>query len=64
VISTVDDRLRREARTYHLLFRCEECANYDAEAACCVHGYPIEPNSNVDLSEVTEVSFCKEFEVG
>jgi hypothetical protein len=38
--------------------------NYDEEAACCVHGYPIEPHSNVDLLRVTEVSFCKEFELG
>jgi hypothetical protein len=64
MISTVDDQLRREARAYRLLFTCEACVNYDEEAACCVHGYPVEPHSNVDLLRVTEVSFCKEFELG
>jgi hypothetical protein len=64
VISTVDEQLRREARAYRLVFTCEDCAHYDEEAACCVHGYPVEPHSRVDLSTVAEIRFCKEFELG
>jgi hypothetical protein len=63
VISRVDERLRREARAYRLLFTCQQCAHYDEDAACCVHGYPVEPHSHIDLAHAAEVCFCKEFEL-
>jgi hypothetical protein len=64
VISRVDAQLRREAHAFRLSFTCEQCVNYDEDAMRCVHGYPVEPHSNIDLSRATEVSFCKEFELG
>lgn len=64
MISKVDNQLRREARTYGLSFTCEQCIHYDEEGARCVHGYPVEPHSKIELSSVTEVSFCKEYELG
>jgi hypothetical protein len=63
VITPVSDRLRHEAERLALRFRCEECAHYAEERAACGNGYPVEPHRGVRLSEVDEVTFCKEFEL-
>jgi len=63
VITTVDDRLRSEARRYGLRFTCESCAWFDAEGGACSHAYPNEAHRAIDLDRVVEVSFCKEFEL-
>lgn len=63
MIVRVDARLREEAETLRLRFRCEECAAFDADRAACVYGYPTEPHRGIDLARARDVLFCKAFEV-
>ncbi len=59
----VDDRLRREARTYRLKFTCEACVHFDPDQRRCSHCYPHRQHCGVDLERVQELSFCKLFEL-
>jgi hypothetical protein len=63
MITTVDERLRREAGRFSLRFACEDCAHFDQPRAACAHGYPTEAHRAVDLAERAELVFCKEFEL-
>jgi hypothetical protein len=63
VISRVDSQLRREAREYHLRFTCEQCLHFDDQREVCSHGYPTKPHHSIRLDEVTELLFCKEFDL-
>jgi hypothetical protein len=63
MITTVDARLRREARGYCLRFTCEACAWFDHVALTCSHAYPNGQHRDIDLETVDEVVFCKEFEL-
>ena len=64
MITSVDERLREEARRYGLRFGCEACAAYDADGGTCGHGYPNAEHRGVDLEQVDRVVFCKLFEAG
>jgi hypothetical protein len=61
--TTVDDRLRQEARRYNLRFTCEHCVLYDPEGDRCSHTFPADAHRRVDLTRSEELMFCKEFEV-
>lgn len=63
MILVVDEQLRREARRYSLRFTCESCAWFDAERGSCSHAFPNDAHRAIDLDLVTEVAFCKEFEL-
>jgi hypothetical protein len=63
MLTRVDDDLRREARSFRLVFGCESCAHYDAPLRRCANGYPTEPHREVDLDATRELLFCKEFEL-
>lgn len=58
----VDDTLRREARRFLLVYRCEDCAHFDEARARCSHGYPTDPH-RMSLDGAFIV-FCKEFDAG
>ena len=62
MISRVDERLRREARDFELRFTCDACIHFDVEQNACEHGYPTEPH-RVRLELVSELSFCKDYEL-
>jgi hypothetical protein len=59
----VDEQLRGEARRFSLRFGCESCVHFAPEAQQCGNGYPTEPHRNIDLSRVSQLEFCKDFEV-
>ncbi len=61
--TTVDARLREEARRFRLRFACEDCAHFDAARAACAHGYPPAPRASV-LESGDTMLFCKEFDLG
>jgi hypothetical protein len=61
--SLVDERLRHEARRFSLRFGCESCVHFAPETSRCGNGYPTAPHLGVDLARVTQLEFCKEFEV-
>jgi hypothetical protein len=63
VITTVDDRLRQEARRFALRYTCEFCAWFDAEWHVCSHAFPTEPHRQADLERAQTITFCKEFEL-
>ena len=64
MITLVDTELRRQAKRFSFRFSCGSCMHYDREARACSHGYPSEPHRNDDLDVLTELAFCKEFELG
>ena len=64
MITPVDERLRRESRELGLCFTCECCVHFDAEGGGCGNGYPNVEHRDVRLERVTELRFCKEFELG
>ena len=63
MLSPVDEQLRDEAERYQLRFGCETCAHFDPDRERCANGYPNEAHRGVDLGRVSELSFCKEFEL-
>ena len=63
MISRVDERLLREAREFSLRFTCDDCAHFDEDSLACEHGYPTEPH-RVKLDVVSELLFCKDYELG
>jgi hypothetical protein len=60
--STVDERLRGEARRFVLRFGCQDCVHFAPETQACGNGYPTEPHFEIDLSRVASLEFCKDFE--
>ena len=63
MITRVDARLREEAQRFSLRCGCESCVAFEPDERGCAHGYPNRDHLGVDLSEVEQVVFCKEFEV-
>ncbi len=63
MITRVSERLRHEAERLALRFCCEDCAHYAEDRGACGNGYPVEPHRGIVLSEVEQVTFCKEFEL-
>ncbi len=63
MIHRVDERLRDEARRFHLAFACPDCASFDPEGDRCSLGFPHEPHRDVGLDDRDEVVFCKAFEL-
>jgi hypothetical protein len=64
MLSRVDDRFRQEARRFALRFTCDACVHFDPDRTACAHEYPAEEHHRIDLERVTELSFCKLFELG
>jgi hypothetical protein len=58
----VDEKLRDEAKRFHLVFTCDDCAYFRSEDASCSHGYPTAPHRKSLSDDV--VVFCKEFDAG
>jgi hypothetical protein len=72
MIHRIDDRLRDEARRFHLVFACPDCASFDpgrdgrdpdAGGERCALGFPHEPHRDAGLEGRAEVTFCKAFEI-
>lgn len=63
MLTRVDHQFRTEARQYALRFTCDWCAHFDPDHACCSHGYPIDDHWAMDPERVTELRFCKLFEL-
>jgi hypothetical protein len=63
MIHRIDDRLRHEARRFHLVFACPDCASFDPEGDRCSLGYPHAPHEDPALEGRSEVTFCKTFEL-
>ena len=63
MIHRVDQKLRDEARRFHLLFACPDCASFDPERDRCSLGFPHEPHRDDGLEGRDEVVFCKAFEL-
>jgi hypothetical protein len=59
----VDALFRSEAERFQLRFTCEHCAHFEPERRACAHGYPNEPHRGIQLEQVTDLEFCKEFEL-
>jgi hypothetical protein len=63
MIHRVDDRLRREAERFRLVFACPSCAHLDPEGERCSLDYPAAPHREPSLDGRDEVVFCKTFEL-
>lgn len=63
MITVVDERLRSEAEARELRFTCDHCAHFASDRRACGNGYPVTAHHAIDLARVTEVSFCKDFEL-
>lgn len=68
MIHRVDERLRDEARRFHLVFACPDCVSFDdggGEGApgSCSLGFPNEMHRDPRLEGRAEVIFCKAFEL-
>ncbi len=61
--TVVDDRFREEASHFALRFTCDVCAHFDPDQGGCSDGYPVEQHWHIDPERVTELSFCKLFEL-
>ncbi len=62
MIHRIDDRLRDEARRFHLVFACPSCVSYDPEGDRCSLGFPHQDHKSEALEGREEVVFCKAFE--
>ena len=63
MMSTVDDRFRREAAEFDLRCTCEWCGAFDGERAECAYGFPTEPHRRLPLADESSFVFCKTFEL-
>ncbi len=67
MIHPVDARLLDEARRFHLVFACTDCASFDegegSAAGRCSLGFPNEMHRDPRLDGRAEVIFCKAFEL-
>ncbi len=59
----VDARFRAEVIEYALRFDCESCAHFVEARRACGNGYPNGAHLRQALDEITELEFCKEFEL-
>ena len=65
----VDLRLREEAARFRLSFRCEDCAHFAPESGTCGNGYPNHAHragageTVGEVGALSELTFCKEFEL-
>jgi hypothetical protein len=64
MITQVDPELVEESRKFRLCFTCDACIHFEADAGECAHGYPTAPHRGIDPSQVSELAFCKDFELG
>ncbi len=63
MIHRIDARLRDEARRFHLVFACPDCASFDPDGDRCSLGYPNAVHLDPDLEGRDEITFCKAFEL-
>jgi len=63
VRTPVDDVLRDEVRRFELRFTCRHCVHFEPEREVCSNGYPTAAHLDVDLTRVSGLEFCKEFEL-
>lgn len=63
MIHVVDRALRDEIARYRLAFSCDRCAQYDPESDRCSLGYPVAPHRRSDVEAMSELVFCKHFEL-
>ena len=71
MIHPVDARLLDEARRFHLVFACTDCASFDpgdgeeesAAPGRCSLGFPNEMHRDPRLDGRRELIFCKAFEL-
>ena len=63
MIHRIDERLRREALRFRLVFACPDCAQFEPDEGLCSLGYPNEPHLEPNLEGRDEVVFCKAFEL-
>ena len=61
--TVVDDTLRNAARELAFRHFCEDCAHFDPERRLCAEGYPNAAHRTVRLETVSEIVFCKSFEL-
>jgi hypothetical protein len=63
MIHRIDETLRDEARRFHLVFACPDCASFDPDGDRCSLGFPHQPHREARLDDRAEVVFCKTFEL-
>lgn len=63
MITTVDGRLRDEARRFELRFACPDCASFDDEARRCSLGFPVDDHVDPHIDQRDRIVFCKAFEL-
>ena len=63
MLTLIDERLRREARSFALRFGCDDCVHYDPDTRACGNGWPNRDLCDVDLESASTLGFCKEFEL-
>lgn len=63
MITTVDERLRSEAKEFAFTFTCETCAHFAPDAGSCGNGYPTAPHRGIQLVDVERLAFCKDYEL-
>ncbi|MEO7327585.1 MAG: hypothetical protein ABI193_03335 [Minicystis sp.] len=68
MIHPVDARLLDEARRFHLVFACVDCASFDpgdddTALGRCSLGFPHEMHRDPKIEGRSEVIFCKTFEL-
>ncbi len=61
--TSIDPKLRDEAKQFRLCFTCEDCVHLVEERGACANGYPTAPHLGVDLETEQSLEFCKEFEL-
>ena len=62
----VDSVFLEETRQFRLTFTCEACAHFVPESGACANEYPNQAHRAAPLEglvELTELEFCKEFEL-
>ena len=60
----VDGGFRRQAEDHALRFRCADCFHYLPATGGCAHFWPNEEHKGPLPETPTDLSFCKEFELG
>ena len=64
-VSVDPERFSQECAEYALRFCCEHCCYFIADAQSCAHFWPTAEHREANFSSATlsEVVFCKEFEL-
>ena len=60
----VDGRFARQVEELALRFQCADCFHYVAATGDCAHFWPNEEHKRPLPQGTSELSFCKEFELG